>query len=112
MSRERYVEAWKWYRHRRWRSRLAIACAFVALWVQAELHARLPGAVAVGSMVMLIAFVAYAVESVRANRLRCPRCRRLFFERDYRWGSMHNSFAPRCLNCRLPKWALKPDRSR
>ena len=42
------------------------------------------------------------VANVRCQRLRCPRCRKLFF---VKYGSFANRDQPRCVHCGLPKYA-------
>jgi len=51
--------------------------------------------------VVFIWAVSFFASGIYMISWRCPRCRKPFFSRTM----SHNPFAPRCMHCKLPKWA-------
>ena len=52
-------------------------------------------------VVAVLWFVALAVASGYMENWKCPRCGKPFF----RTWWYHNTFAQRCIHCKLPKWS-------
>jgi len=46
--------------------------------------------------------LAFVISGNYAIAWRCPRCSKTFFRTSW----YYNSFARRCVHCKLPKWSL------
>lgn len=95
---ERYRAAWASYRRRStafWIATLLwapVACLVAAFF---------PDELEVAGV--LSVFATWFWLAIRRMAWKCPRCDKPFF----RSTLVHNPFARRCVNCRLPKWASK-----
>ena len=98
-----YRVAWRDYSKRRLRA----AVAFISwpilvgtIWI--GFVTRLPDTRLLPLFVALAvaAFIPVVVLRLRLMAFKCPRCHAPFFWR----GLYGNSFARRCVRCKLPKW--------
>ena len=95
-----------WFEYRRNRRNLwltYLALPFAELISYGLFDSLFGDAVAKTAMFVTFALCGFAIQ-IYESRLRmfcCPRCKKRFFKSHYRY----NSFARRCLNCGLPKYA-------
>ena len=108
-----YAPAWR--RYRRWRR--AFWLVFVAFLptvaaIDRAVRSRY-GEVAnsVTTWVALGALAVWWVTGLMSGNFVCPRCGGTFFSkwdgRPWRQATQSNMFARRCMQCGLPKWALR-----
>lgn len=90
-----------WSEYRR-RNRIALSFLFGGFLFLGPVLMLLRGIVPefLGSMLMLVWFFGSVATGYWAAGFRCPRCGEYFFQGNF----YRNSFARRCVHCRLPKW--------
>jgi hypothetical protein len=95
------VDPWQEYRRRRNLARFAYSGGAPFVFVVGLVGERLFHSMAPASVVAVGWMIFIGATSIRWQGFRCPRCRKWFFGK---WW-YYNSFARRCVHCRLPKYA-------
>jgi hypothetical protein len=98
---DRYFTEWQTYRGRRKIFWLVFLVPIPALACIGAPLAQITGSALPIYSIFMLSSVAIAIVSFYTMNWKCPRCRKPYFHKWF-YG---NSFATRCVHCKLPKWS-------